>query len=233
VSPELKGLYRLGGGAFILSGILFLVRGILEIMAGPPPSSGVEILTWVESEKLVLSLVSEVLFFAAIALVPAVIALYESLAGFDRAKAATGSGIMAALIPVIAMSLIVHARLVYPVYGIRVSSPAVAEFVVAVFYGGMHAANLMFGVATLVLSVAMMRGVFGKRIAYLGFATGVIDIIGGYPYAIGPTLNVVCQMFLTAWLVAVGSKLYSMSQLSDDREHASGVTAPVAQGASA
>lgn len=210
MSHERKGLYKLGGAAFIISGILFLSRNVLELMAGPPPSSGVEILAWVESGRLVLSLVSEVLFFAGMALVPAVIALYQSLASTDRVKAATGCGIIATAIPVIAMLLIVHGRLVYPVYGIRVTSPAVAEFVVAVFYGGLHAVGLMLGIATLVLSLAMMRGVYGKRIAYLGFATGALDIIGAYPYAIGPALTLVCQVFFAAWFVAVGSKLYGM-----------------------
>jgi len=228
VSRELKGLYKLGGAAFIISGMLFLLRSVLEMMAGPPPSNGVGILAWVESEKVALSLVSAVLFFAAMALVPAVIALYYSLAGSDRAKATTGCGLIAAVIPVIAMSLIVHARLVYPIYGIRVDSPAVAEFVVAVFYGGMHAASLMFGIATVVLSLAMMQGVFGKGIAYLGFATGVLDIMSGYPDAIGPTLSIVCQVFFTGWFVAVGSRLYGEAQQSDDRDRAWRATSPVA-----
>jgi len=215
MSDEPKGLYKLGGAAFIVSGLLFLSRGVLEHMAGPPPSSGGEILAWVESEKLLLSLVSEVLFFAAMALVPAVIALYHSLAGTDRVKAATGCGIIAAVIPVIAMLLIVHGRLVNPVYGIRVTSPVVAEFVVAVFYGGMHAVGELLGVATLVLSLAMMRGAYGARIAYLGVATGVLDIVGAYPYAIGATLTLVCQVFLAAWFVAVGARLYGMRVAAD------------------
>jgi len=210
MSHEPNGLYKLGGAAFVLSGILFLSRAVLELKAGPPPSSGVEILAWVESGKLVLSLISEVLFFAAMALVPAVIALYDSLASTDRVKAATGCGIIAAVIPVIAMSLIAHGRLIYPIYGIRVRSPAVAEYAVAVFYGGLHAVGLMLGIATLVLSLAMVRGVYGKRIAYLGFATAVLDIIGAYPDAIGPALTLVCQVFFAAWFVAVGSKLYRM-----------------------
>ncbi len=171
MSDELKGLYKFGGVAFIVSGLLFLSRALLEFMAGPPASSGVEILAWVESRKLALSFVSEVLFFAAMALVPAVIALYHSLASTDRAKAVMGCGIIATAIPVIAMLLVVQGRLVYPVYGIRVSSPAVAENIVAVFYGGMHAVGLTLGIATIVLSLAMMRGVYGKSVAYLGFAS--------------------------------------------------------------
>lgn len=211
-ASQMKGLYKLGGAALVISGMLFLLRSVLEIMAGPPPSSGAEILAWVESGKLFISLVNEVLFFAAIFLVPGVIALYESLADSDRVKAATGSGIIAAAIPVLAMSLVVHGRLVYPVYGIRVNSPAAAEFVIAVFYGGTHAIFLLMGVATFILSLAMMRGVYGKRIAYLGFVTALLDFIGGYPDLIGSTLTFVCQVFFAAWFVAVGSKLYSIGK---------------------
>lgn len=212
MSQGLKGLYKLGGAAFIISAILFLSRDILELVAGPPPSNGVEILAWVASGKLALSFISEILFFAAMTLVPAVIALYHSLEGTDRAKAATGTGIMAVAIPVIAMALVVHGRLVYPVYGIHVTSPAVAENSVAVFYAGMHAVGLILGVATIVLSLAMMRTAYGKGIAYLGFATGVLDFIGAYPDAIGPGLTLVCRLFFAAWFVAVGSKLYRLQQ---------------------
>jgi vacuolar-type H+-ATPase subunit I/STV1 len=207
MSNELKGLYKFGGISMILSGVLFLTRAVLERIAGPPPSNGVEILAWIESSKVALSLVSEILFFAGIALVPAVIALSHSLVGIDRVKTALGCGIIAAMIPVLIMLLIVHGRLVYPVYGIRIATPPLAEFAVALFYGGFHAIDLMMGIAVIVLSLAMMHGVYGKGVAYLGIATGSLDIVGSYPYAIGPILTLGCQAFFAAWLVLVGWKL--------------------------
>jgi len=210
MSQERKGLYRFGGAALMVSGLLFLLRDLLDRVAGPPPSSGVAILAWIASGQLVLALANEVLFFAAMALVPAVIALYRSLVDSDRVAATTGCGIIAAVVPILAVLDIVHGRLVYPVYGIRVSTPAVAELVVAIFYGGLHAVGILMGVATFVLSLAMRRGAYGRSIAWLGFATAVCDIIGAYPYAIGPLLTLVCQLFFAAWFVAVGAKLYAM-----------------------
>ena len=207
-----KTLYKLGGAAWIASGLLFLVRAVLELIAGPPPSSGAEILAWVESERLALDFVSEILFFATIALVPAVVALYCSLAGTHRAKAVAGCGIFAVAIPLLAVLLVVHGRLVYPIYGIRVNSPAVAEFTIAIFYGGFHAVLLILAFATFILSLAMMHGVYGRPIAYLGFVTSVLDVAGSYPDLIGPTLNFGCQVFFTAWFVAVGVKLVGMSR---------------------
>ena len=80
MSTGLKGLYKFGGAAFVVSGLLFLSRAILDLIAGAPPSSGVEILAWIASNSLIQDFQSEILFFAAGFLAPAVVALYQSLA---------------------------------------------------------------------------------------------------------------------------------------------------------
>jgi len=201
-------LYKFGGVGFIVSGLLFLSVGVLDLVTGPPPATGAAILAWITAQTVPLSLINELLFFAAMFLVPAVIALYDSLATVDRVKAATGCGIMATVIPVTAILAIVHGRLVYPVYGLRVDSPDIAELVVAVFQGGMHAIAIMFGIATLLVSLAMRGGIYGRPIVFLGMVAGVLDIIASYPWVIGPVPTFVCQLFFAAWFVAVGSKLY-------------------------
>jgi hypothetical protein len=213
MSDESRGLYRLGGISFIVSGLLFLLKYILDLMTGPPPSSGTEILAWTAARGFSLAMNNEVLFFAVVFLIPAVIALYESLAGMHRAKAALGCGILAAVIPVTAVLDIVHGRLVYPVYGIH-NTPAAAELIVAFFHGGLHAVGILLGIGTFVLSLAMRRGAFGGKIAILGFTTAVFDIVGAYPWAIGPIPVLVSQVLFAAWFSGVGWKLYRMASLS-------------------
>jgi hypothetical protein len=209
MARELTRPYKFGGGALVASGILFVVLAFLDFRAGPPPSNGAEILLWRNSQELVLDFVSEFLFFATVLLVPGTVALYQSLVYVDRTKAATGCGIIAATIPVMAVILIVHGRLVYPIYGMRIDTPDAAALVVMLFYGGLHAIYLLLAVATIVLSLAMKRG-YAKWIAYFGFATAVLDIIGSYPWAIGPVLTLVCELSLGGWFVAVGSQLFRM-----------------------
>jgi hypothetical protein len=207
---EMKRPYKFGGGALVASGVLFVVLAFLDFRTGPPPSNGGEILLWRDSQALVLDFVSEFLFFATVLLVPGTIALYQDLVAVDRTKAAAGCGIIAATIPVMAVMLIIHGRLVYPIYGMRVDTPEAAALVVMVFYGGLHAIYLLLAVATIVLSLAMTRGGYAKWIAYLGFATAALDIIGSYPWAIGPVVTLVCELSFAGWFVAVGSQLFRM-----------------------
>jgi len=207
---ELKRPYAFGGGALVASGILFVLLAFLNFQAGPPPSNGVEILLWRDSRTLVLDFVSEFLFVATVLLVPGTIAVYQSLVDVDRTKASTGCGIVAATLPVIAVMLIVHGRLVYPIYGMRVDTPETAALVITFFYGGLHAIYLLLAAATIILSLAMNRGGYAKWIAYFGFVTAALDIIGSYPWAIGPTLRLVCELSFAGWFVAVGSELLRM-----------------------
>lgn len=210
MSDVMSRLYKSGGISLIVSGSLFLVKSILEMLIGPPPSIGSEILTWIASKELLLAFTNEVLFFAVGFLVPAVIALHESLASTNRSQAAAGCGIMAMTIPVLMVLAIVHGRLMYPVYGIQVHTPEVAEFAVALYYGGLHAVAILFSIATFVVSLAMRRGAYGRNIANLGFTAAIFDLLSAYPEAIGPILGLVSSLLFTAWFFAVGVKLYRM-----------------------
>jgi len=207
---ELKGLVRIGGAAWIGSGVLFVARAVLEFLAGVPPSSGVDILTWSVSQRTLLAISNEVLFFAALFLVPALFVLYLGLSASSRVWAATGCGVVGVTIPVMVMLDIIQGRLVYPVFGINARSPDIAEFIIAVFYGGLHGVYIIIGVGAVILSVAMLRAGYQRLIVYLGIIGGLLAIVGAYPYLIGPVLSAVCQMFFPAWFVAVGARLRRM-----------------------
>src|SRR5262249_34823076 len=145
-------------------GALFLAYDVLEFIAGPPPSTGEEILAWVAANRLTLSLISEVLFFASVCLLPAVAALYRNLAPRrDETLIVIGCGILWLVVPIISVLLIIHGRLVYPIFGLRIRDPMVAELAVALFFGGLHAVDLLLAGATLTLSLAMRQSAFGKR----------------------------------------------------------------------
>ena len=203
-----RGLAQLGGISFVASGLLFLANALVQLVMGPPPSTGPEILTWMGAQPLALALTPEILFFAVVFMVPALIALYENLARTHRGHAALGVGSMAATIAVFYGAIVVAGRLPYPTFGIKVHTPEIAEFAVALYYGGLHAAALLLAGATFVVSLAMRRGTFDPKIAYLGFATAAFDLMLAYPDAIGPPLLFLSWTVFTAWFVAVGIALY-------------------------
>ena len=192
--------------------MLSLLNGVIGLAAGSPASSRTDIVPWIGAHERLLAFPSELLFFEAAFLVPGAIALCHSLAGTDQAKAATSCGILAIAISVMAFVAIVHGRLVYPVYGIRVHTPDIAVFALALYYGGLHAISLLLGLAIVLLALAMKRGVYGKRIAYLGFVTGAFAVVGGYPYAIGPIMTLVCEAVVSVWFVVAGGTLYRLGQ---------------------
>jgi hypothetical protein len=207
-----RGLYKLGGVGLIAFGLLFLLSGIVDLATGPPPPSGTGILAWTGAHERLLAFPSELLFFEAACLVPGAIALAHSLAGTDKAKAVTGGGFLALAIAVMGFAAIVHGRLVYPVHGLRVHAADIAAFVVALYYGALHAISLLLGFATVLLALAMRRGVYGKRLAAFGFVTGAFAVVGGYPAAIGPALTLVCEAVVALWFVVAGAALYRLGQ---------------------
>lgn len=95
---------------------------------------------------------------------------------------------LALTIPLLAALVIVHGRLVCPVVGLSIRNPDVAELVVALYQGGMHAVLLLFTLATVALSVAILRAWFGRPV---------------------PTL--IWGVFFAGWLVVVGATLYRRS----------------------
>jgi hypothetical protein len=204
--PEHR-LLKLGGGSLVASGVLFLVSIALGLRAGAPPATGEAILAWAKENEASLAISNELLFFASALLIPAVPALYRSLAGIDRTKVLVGSSLVAALIPVLFVVTIVHGRLVFPVYGIHVG-PAAAELVVALFAGGLHAFFMIMAVATVALGLAMRRSGFGASIVYLGFVTAALDLVAAYPWSFEPAVLLVAQLAFSAWFVAVGMKIY-------------------------
>lgn len=221
MSAPAPGLYKVGGYALVVSGALFFVGHGLNLMAGSPPSGADDMLAWVASSRSLLAWANEILFFAVMFLVPGVIALHHSVARSAPTAAAIGCGVIAALIPTLMVLVVVQGRLVFPVYGIELENES-AALVVTVFHGGLHAVDELFGVATIVLGLAMRRHhPFGKPIAYLAFAAAAGDFAAAYAWLIAPAVVVMSRLLFTVWFVALG-----ISLLHDSRRHAAELPDP-------
>lgn len=210
VAPVLPkhGLSRVGGSGLVGFAALYLGRECLDFALGPPPRAGADLLSWMAAHRSLLASQSEVLFFALMCLIPAVPALYERFKDASPASAALGCGTLAAAIPVLAMLDIVHGRFAFPVYGIRLDTPTVAEFALAVYYGGLHAVQLMLGFAIVMLIVAMPRSAVGSPIRWGGLVAAAAAILNGYPWVLGSAAALALQAVASTWWAAVGWRLY-------------------------
>jgi hypothetical protein len=195
------------GASLTGSGVLFLAKAAFDLRVGDPPSGGAELLEWRSAERFSLAMTNEILFFAVVLLLPGVIGLYSSLAGFHPRKAAWGCGLVAVVIPVMMALTIVHGRLAFPVYGIDLNDPAVIQLVVSIYYGGQHAAGELLCVATILLALAMRNTPYGRATVVLGFATAIGDFVGAYPWLIAPGLAAASEVLFAGWFIAVGVRL--------------------------
>jgi hypothetical protein len=189
------------------SGALFLIKSVLDLVVGDPPSKDAQLLTWLTSHQLPLALTNEILFFAALLLIPAVLALYRNLDGSDEPWVAFGGGVLAMAIPIMLVLAIVHGRLTYPVYGITLDDSATVALIVSLYYGGAHEVTLLLGVALIIIGLTMRRGTLGRPTAAFGVAAGAFQIAGAYPWLIGPLLASITQAMFAAWLVLIGLRL--------------------------
>ncbi len=101
----------------------------------------------------------------------------------------------------------VHGRLAFPVYGITLDGPATAALVVSLYYGGMHAVNLLLAGTAITLGLSMRRGIFGAAVGAVGVVAGAAQIVVAYPWLVSPILVLILQALLAAWFVLVGLRL--------------------------
>ena len=200
------GVIAFGGLGFLAAASLFLTNSVLEFVAGPPPSDGAAILDWRDANFLPLALTSEIMFFATGALLPGVVSLYRGIAPAHPKSGVLGCGLIALTLPIFAVLLIVHGRLVFPVFDIRAHTPDQAELLVALYFGGLHVVWLLFAFGTLALGLGLWKT--DRGMAILSFVTAVADALASYPMTIGPAAAVACATVFAAWLAAMGIWLW-------------------------
>lgn len=201
-----KKLFRFGGLAFIITGILFFGRYLFLFPIPDMPVLDVDLLKWLDDWKFNIAMSNELLLFAAISLIPAVFVLFKILHEFDNIKAIVGCGIFATAIPLFFVLAIVQGRLVYPVYDIMLTAD-IQKLVLSVYHGGMHAILILAGVATIITSLGMKNTAFGRPIMYLGFVVGIFDFLNAYPWMFGSVIIFISEFLFALWFVLIGLKI--------------------------
>lgn len=202
---------KFGGITLIISGVLFFAQYLFVLPMPNPPTADASLMTWLQDWRFNIAMADELFFFATLFLIPAIVALYRILVKVDKIKALLGCGLLAVSIPINLVLVIILGRLVYPVYGIELS-PDIYKLVLSLYHGGMHSVAIILSVATILLCLVIRRSVIGKPAAIFGFAAGILDLIGAYPWLLGTAMIFVSQLFFSAWFVILGIRMLGKSE---------------------
>ena len=219
-----KNLYKASGIALFVTAIVYIV-GVISFLSGPQTSftTGAEAFKALPANALVFQAQQ-----ALLAATPLVILF--GIPGLYLALRAVGKWfiILAAMLLVVAVTLdtshaVVNSSLVMLSNNYasatneaqRAAYLAAADLALAIgsSLGAMVA--LPHGLAAIMISLAMLKGVFSKATSYVGLAAGLIFAIGNFlPAQISLIVFITGLPLFLIWLFATGYKLYKLEGAS-------------------
>ena len=191
----------------LLGGVCFFGRAVTAFLAGPPPSTGTEILKWIDTARGTMMLGNEALVIGAGLLLAGFYGFQQLFKPLAPVKTTAGSVLLLAACVVCLLLGIVQGRFVYPIHGLSLTRPEDAELLASLYFGGYHLVSLAFAAATTCWALAMLKAAEWLALAYSGFVVAAGSIVSSYPDLIGPTLVFVLEAALALWWVAVGLRL--------------------------
>lgn len=191
----------------LLGGLCFLGRATTALLTGPPPSTGTEILNWIEAARRTMMWSNEALVIGAGLLLAGLYGFQKSFQPLAPATTTAGSVLFFAAFVICFMLGIVQGRFVYPIYGLSLTRPEDAELLASLYFGGYHLVALVFAAAGTFWAFAMLKDQEWIVIGYAGFVVAAGSVVSSYPDLIRPMLVFVLEAALALWWVAIGLKL--------------------------
>jgi hypothetical protein len=213
---SLKDLFRIAGASFMVSGVLYVWAFVAQFLLPVPSFATAEgALQFIASYRSFFVL-SYVLFTTANSLsIVGVLGIYAVTRVLDRSYAMLGAGtlfvgLVAQLLSNTAPALITLSD------GFSAAATGADQQAFATAALAVSAANnpliasAFIGVGVIFLSLAMMAGVFGRGLAYLGLVVGVLNIFRGLPFLAGHSFltDIIFVGVSSVWIFGVGRKVY-------------------------
>ena len=224
--PDARWSYRAGSISALILVIGYSVIIALYVRVGAPPSGVEARLGYLARNTTIwwaiigLSVLTDLLF------VPVALALYATLRSVNRNVMLLATACVGLFIGLdLAITWTNYAALVTlsSEYAKAASEAQRAVIVAAATYPSVVLeSSLLFFYNSLLLSVGilmtgavMLNGIFGKSIAYLGVATGILGVVS----VVGPVfINalrgtiILTSALTTVWLLLVGFRLYRLAR---------------------
>lgn len=223
VDPTWKGIYKAGGIALLLTGILYLFGSTFGYYLGTPPGNSDAYLQSLASHPLLAQFTYWTFGLADIFLIPGTLGLYLALKGINKNAMLIAAGLVGFFIVLdLGITELNSLTLVALTqnYAAATSDAQRVAYLAAEHWGlaTMPIATFFSWVGPssgfLIASIIMWNGPFGRNTARLGIITFCLGIVAGF-YFLYPVP--VLSLFLTpiliiygAWLITTGRRLYRL-----------------------
>jgi hypothetical protein len=212
-----NGLYKAGGVSALAFVALTVADIVLAIVAPPVPASGgAEVLSYIGAHPA-LYIVFQSMFVGPVGFIALTfLALYAALEHVDRSTAAIAvvTGIISVILCLFPFSFVNGLAFLGGQYAAAATDAQRAAYVSAA--EGLLAQNnavsvggIIFAVGILLFSLVMLKGKFGRTVAWIGIAAGVIGIVCE---SLRPVMGAAYAIYMVVfvWCVMVGVKLCRM-----------------------
>lgn len=230
--PAWRRFYTIGGicaGLYVLFALL--VPGVMVAAVSDFWDTLVDpaaLLAFIADNKLYWHIVQGGVLEASILLVITFAAVYLTLKHVDRVFAAIGAIIsittqllFMAYYPVLLGLVYLSDQYATAEAARQASLEASAEALIAQNSAFNPIYEALMGLGILFLSLAMLKGVFSRFVAYLGIVTSVATFVGLSLYPIVGLGYFFWWAFFVVWLLAVGWKLYKLGRKREPADTAS------------
>lgn len=214
-SPSPKGIFRTGAMSSVLVAVFIIVALVSGLLAGPAQQDAAQALVRIDANKLLITLGLGAGIITALFLIPVIPALYLALRDVQHtytllASVIGGVGVVTSLLSSSSQYALVRLSDSY-----ATASPADRTAIVAASNAMRGSANvsftetgILFGVATILISLAMLRGVFNKWVGWVGIVAGILSLLGLVPSL--SILFLASNVAYIAWFIGIGARLYRL-----------------------
>jgi len=223
VDSTWKGMYKVGGLAMLIAGILYLAGTTSGYYLGTPPGDNQGYWQSLAAQPALAQATYWIFALAGVLLIPAALGLYLALKGIDKNAMLVAAGLVCFFIvldvgvtELNSLALVALAQN----YTAATSDVQRATYAAAAEWGLATLPVATFfswvgpSVGFLIISIVMQKGIFGKNTARLGMIANGLGIVAGFYFLVSvPVLALLLTPILIiygVWLIATGRRLYKL-----------------------
>ncbi len=217
VDSSWKGVYKAAGISLIIAGVLFIIGLLAFSVLGSAATTGKELLQSLSGKDLFFRVAIGSFALATALFIPGILGLYLALKELGKTYAliASVTALVATAVSLTSIFVFYAAPTLSSDYYAATADAqkaayiATADLLLSVVNASFIVTGLLFAAATILISILMLRGVFGKGVGYLGLIAGLVGIPGSLPAV--AIIFLISTILFAVWFIAVGWKLYKLA----------------------